>query len=71
MHRSERDALAELIARLKERRMALVLIEHDMALVSRTCDRVTVLDFGRVIATGTPNQVRNDARVITAYLGAE
>lgn len=50
---------------------AIVLVEHDMGLVMEVCDRITVLDFGKVICVGSPDEVRNDPAVITAYLGAE
>jgi branched-chain amino acid transport system ATP-binding protein len=50
--------------------VALILVDHDMGLVLSICDAVVVMDFGEVIATGTPEQVRADPRVIAAYLGA-
>jgi len=47
-----------------------LLVDHDMHLVMGVCDRVYVVEFGRVIAEGTPDQVRNDPRVIASYLGS-
>jgi branched-chain amino acid transport system ATP-binding protein len=51
--------------------LGVLLIEHDMSLVFKVCDRVYVLDHGRVIAEGTPDAVRAEPAVVTAYLGAE
>ena len=52
-------------------RMAVMLVEHHMDLVMSVCDRITVLDFGKVIANGTPQQVRTDPAVLSAYLGED
>jgi branched-chain amino acid transport system ATP-binding protein len=49
----------------------VILIDHDVGLVMGLCDRVTVLDWGRVIAIGPPEEVRTDPRVIDAYLGRD
>jgi branched-chain amino acid transport system ATP-binding protein len=66
----EMDELGETIRELAGR-MAVMLVEHHMDLVMSVCDRITVLDFGRVIANGTPDEVRSDEAVLAAYLGDE
>ena len=54
----------------KERNVAAMLVEHDVEGVFRTCDVITVLDLGKVLATGTPDEVRANENVIRAYLGS-
>jgi branched-chain amino acid transport system ATP-binding protein len=72
MTREEKEDVARFILRMKrERDMTQVLIEHDIRFVSDLCDLVHVLDFGRVIASGTPEDVMADEAVIEAYIGKE
>jgi branched-chain amino acid transport system permease protein len=65
----ERDFLKEFISLLRQRGMGIVLVEHDMDFVMRLADRIVVLQHGSRIATGTPEEIRRNPRVITAYLG--
>jgi len=68
----ETKAFERLLRRLaRDDGLTVLLVEHDMALVMEVCDRIHVLDFGEVIAAGTPAVVRTDPRVREAYLGAE
>jgi branched-chain amino acid transport system permease protein len=66
----ESEELGRSLRELADRGQSTLLIDHDMGLVLSICDRVVVLEFGRVIAEGTPDAVRQNERVVTAYLGA-
>ena len=66
----ETAALGALLRELAADGIAVVLVEHDVPLVLSTCDEVHVLDVGRVLAAGSPEEIRNDQRVHDAYLGA-
>ena len=67
----ERLALAELVRRVRDAGLTILLVEHDMGLVMSLCDRVTVLDFGRVIADGSPKEAQANPAVVAAYLGED
>jgi branched-chain amino acid transport system ATP-binding protein len=66
---SESNVLGQLLSKLAADGMAVLLVEHDMELVMRICDHIYVLDFGDIIASGTPDEIRKDPMVQAAYLG--
>lgn len=71
MNETETENLFDLIKKVQKRGVTVLLIEHDMPFVMKLCDRIAVLNFGRKLAEGTPNEIQNNQDVIEAYLGSE
>ena len=70
LNEQESDELVDSLALIRDDfSCALVVIEHDMRLIMRLCERIQVIDYGKTISIGTPAQVRSDPAVLTAYLG--
>jgi len=71
MNEKETDSLYDLIKMIQSKGITVLIIEHDMPLVMKLCDRITVLNFGEKLAEGTPTEIQNNEAVIEAYLGKE
>lgn len=72
MNPVETKELRELINWIRDIfNLTVILIEHDMSLVMNICDEILVFDYGNLVAKGTPEEIRNDERVIKAYLGED
>lgn len=72
LNEEESDALLAALAAVRERLdIGLLIVEHDMRLIMRLCDRVHILDYGETLSIGTPDEVRADPRVVEAYLGSQ
>jgi branched-chain amino acid transport system ATP-binding protein len=68
---AETAELAELLRAVRDSGISIVVVEHNMSLVMGVADQVIVLDAGSVVASGTPRDIQQDARVIAAYVGSE
>ena len=71
LNSSETDEMAALILKLRESGTTVLLVEHDMNLVMRVADNIVVLNYGKKIAEGLPEEIRETQEVIAAYLGSE
>ncbi len=71
MNPAETRALGEQILKLRDDGIAILVIEHDMSLIHQVCDEIYVLNFGQIIAHGTPNEIKANLDVIEAYLGSD
>jgi branched-chain amino acid transport system ATP-binding protein len=71
MNPQETMMMVELIRKIRDEGITILLVEHDMAAVMNLCERISVLDYGRKIAEGPPEQIKNDKLVIEAYLGSD
>jgi len=69
LNEEETEGMAVLLRTLVLDGLAILLVEHDMSFVMGTCEKIYVLDFGQVIAIGSPQQIQSDAMVQAAYLG--
>ena len=68
---AETERFAEILVQLSGEGLGILLVEHDVPLVMRLCGKITVLNFGTVLATGSPKEIQNDSAVIDAYLGQD
>ncbi|NLC83752.1 MAG: ABC transporter ATP-binding protein [Ruminococcaceae bacterium] len=71
MNPIEKEELAELVRKIRDTGVTVLLVEHDMKFVMGICEEITVLEYGKIIAHGDPETVSNDPRVIAAYLGGD
>ena len=71
MNDQETEQLIDLIRAIRNRGISVLLIEHDMGLVMEVCEKLIVLEYGELIAQGSPEEIKSNPQVIEAYLGVE
>ncbi len=71
MNEQETTRLVDLIRSIRDRGITILLIEHDMSLVMRVCEKIVVMEYGLKIAEGGPEEIKSDQKVVEAYLGTE
>ena len=71
MNTEETTEMMDLINKIRDKGITILLIEHDMKAVMGVCERITVLDFGKKIAEGLPDEIKENRDVVEAYLGSE
>jgi branched-chain amino acid transport system ATP-binding protein len=71
LNAAETRELGQLICRIRDAGITVVLVEHDMSLTMEICDEILVMDYGSTLAEGTPREIQEDPEVIAAYLGEE
>jgi branched-chain amino acid transport system ATP-binding protein len=69
MNPSETARFVKLLEKIRTSGVTILLVEHDMPMVMQVCNRIVVLNYGRIIAEGTPSEIQNNPEVIRAYLG--
>jgi len=70
LNAAETNSLSQLLYKIRDRGITLLLIEHDMNLVMKVAEDITVLNYGKVIAEGKPKEIQTNPEVVKAYLGA-
>jgi branched-chain amino acid transport system ATP-binding protein len=71
MNHDETMHMVDLVSNVRDRNVTVLLVEHDMSAVMKISDRIVVLNFGELIAEGTPKEIQENKIVIEAYLGSE